>query len=210
MQQPRDARPLIEDSNELVRLIKEREFQQIFKRLAKHVEKIVESACYRHGISIEADIEEILQNTFEDLFQALPDYDGSYPLYTLVWTIAKRRCIDFLRKKGIRDKYSGGSLHRESEDEEDVEIQVEDENTIDPLQRICAERARVEFAQANPQGFYVLYRYVHEGVTLEELADRLNYQYRSLLNLLSRVRKQLIDLCRKHCGTDTCTAVAEE
>src|SRR5947199_6818654 len=50
------------------------------------------------------DGEDIVQEALIEAYRKMDQYDGSRPLKPWLFRIAHNRCIDFLRRKGVRDE----------------------------------------------------------------------------------------------------------
>jgi RNA polymerase sigma-70 factor, ECF subfamily len=74
--------------------------------LVRRYSKLVWSVCLRSGLSAD-DAEDVSQEVFWNAFAALDKYRGESRLSTWIYTLAKRRAVDFHRSPARRNVPSG-------------------------------------------------------------------------------------------------------
>src|SRR6267154_6762090 len=60
------------------------------------------------------DGEDVVQEALIEAYRKLDKYDESRPLKPWLFRIAHNRCIDFLRRKGVRDEAAAGTAVQEA------------------------------------------------------------------------------------------------
>ncbi len=136
--------------------------------------------------------EEILQTTFEKLWQTAPQFDDLRQAYAWVYKTCTRAAIDHLRVKS-------NQTEELAEDSETVSERLSAEEKMS-LQQLWAGLAKV---LSREEAEYFIYRNV-EGLSQEEIVEVTNLSRRSLSRLqenidikLSKFRQQLADGGRK-------------
>ena len=133
----------------------------------------------RHAIGDggDADAEDILQDTFMALAEAIPFFRGDSSLFTFACAIAHRKTVSFIRTRARR-----GNLMRTHQSEP---IQTDlapqpDENTRNALASLSADHREV-----------LVLKYI-EDMTVAEIAAVLTIGEHAVESRLARARKALI------------------
>lgn len=149
-------------------------------------------------IQNEESARDILQDTFMKLSQHAHRYDPSSPLTAWLYTIARNRCIDFLRKKRLKEVSLDAPLG--SEDNYSFHHLIADKSpsSLDKLAgQEFAERLDSALNTINPdqREIFVL-REIH-GLKFIEIAETLDLSENTVKSrmryALDALRKQLID-----------------
>jgi RNA polymerase sigma-70 factor (ECF subfamily) len=139
-----------------------------------------------------ADAEEIWQDTFVAALRALPGYRGQSRLSSWLCGIARRKVVDFHRRRG-------GTREPVSSVPPEQLLDLMDSGPLpDEVLQQGAARARVVEALAGLPVDYrnaLIARYV-DGQPVDEVARRLGRSYKATESLLSRGRTALRDLLR--------------
>ena len=139
-----------------------------------------------------ADAEEIWQDTFVAALHALPGYRGQSQLSSWLCGIARRKVVDFHRRRG-------GTREPVSSVPPEQLLDLMDSGPLpDEVLQQGAARARVVEALARLPVDYrnaLIARYV-DGQPVDEVARRLGRSYKATESLLSRGRTALRDLLR--------------
>lgn len=192
----------IDDTDELLQLVREGMIEEVIKLVFKDVERIVRTVCIRNGIRNESDIEEISSETHIGLLKALRTWRGECKLSSLVWRIAEFKCIDWWRKKG-RDVPTESVDARDDQDGANPEKEWPDgQRSLE--NRLCTKRAIEQFKKLHPSWYDVLSEVVFAGRSALEIAEDLGKAYGTVRNDLWRMWAELARLCVLHCGKPTC------
>lgn len=153
---------------------------EAFSKLVLKYQRPVYNLCLRHLPG--PDAEDMAQETFVRAFVHIRRFDPEKPLLPWLFTIARRLCIDRLRKK---------QPHLETEPKEDrvrdpnpdVEQQVSSREQVDLLMRGLNQLAE------GPREALALYHF--EGMAYRDIARVLDVPTGTVMTWLHRGRAQL-------------------
>jgi RNA polymerase sigma-70 factor (ECF subfamily) len=139
--------------------------------------------CRRYLRSSEA--EEAAQDTFVKAFTHLRTFDPARPLKPWLFAIARRQCLDRLRRR----KFDGPSLDVEPEDGPRQEVM--DPNTGDPNTKIDASTALGHLMKLDegPREALALF-HLHE-LSYQEIAESLDVPIGTVMTWIHRGRQSL-------------------
>jgi RNA polymerase sigma-70 factor, ECF subfamily len=140
-----------------------------------------------------ADAEEIWQDTFVAALRALPDYRGQSQLSSWLCGIARRKVVDFYRRKGVIGRTTSSVPPEQL-------LDLMDSGPLpDRMLQQGATRARVvEALAALPvDGREALVARYVDGHSVEEIARKLGRSYKATESLLSRGRMTMRELLRR-------------
>jgi len=143
----------------------------------------------RAKIGIEADVEEIAQDTLFALLEGLRDFTFQSSLKTYLFSIAHHKIVDFYRKKKLKKIVfsqiaSGLDLIRAEgvEPEELLTRQMIEEKITTILNKLTPRYGQI-----------LVLKYV-EGRNVVEIAGRMSLSFKSAESLLFRARKAFVKL----------------
>jgi RNA polymerase sigma-70 factor (ECF subfamily) len=137
----------------------------------------------RRGISDEKDVEEIVQDTFISSLDALRDFTYSCTLSTFLISIAKRKVVDFYRKKKIKKLLFSQFPQIESL----LSILTTPEEKLD--EKILVEKIEKTFNRLSPRYKQILKLKYIEGFSVDQIARDLSLSFKSVESMLFRARK---------------------
>ena len=146
----------------------------------RHLVERYQTEAMGHAQAILANREDALdaiQEAFLDAFQALGRFDTSRQFYPWFYTILRNRCFKLL---GGRRKNAGTSI-------EEAMI-LEPVNDVSPEDRLALERALLELSPAERE--IVTLKHL-DGVSYDELAERLEIPRGTVMSRLFHARKRL-------------------
>jgi len=135
--------------------------------------------------------EEIIQDTFLDFIESLRDFHFQSSLKTFIFSIAKNKTIDYMRKKKLKKilfsalpPYFIESLKAVFIDDEieKKELSTKIKNTLERL--------------PNDYRFILRLKYI-EGEKVRVISQKLNLEFKATESLLFRARKAFIKLFNK-------------
>ncbi len=163
----------------------------------------------------EESARDILQDTFMKLAQHAHRYDSSSPLSAWLYTIARNRSIDYLRKR----KHQTTSLDAPIHGEDSLSLhQVLKAEGLDSVEEVAQKEflARLEQAlnEINPdQKEIFLLRNIH-GLKFNEIAETLSLSENTVKSrmryALDSLKKQLSDFVPQLESSTSLTALAKE
>lgn len=129
------------------------------------------------------DSEEVLQDTFLSFIESLRDFRGQSSLKTFLYSIAKNKLVDKLRKKKLRQILF--SRIPSSIIESIASVLLDDE--IDRQQ--LARQIETVFSRLPNDYAYVLRLKYAEGYRVAEIAEKLALSFKATESLIFRARK---------------------
>jgi len=135
--------------------------------------------------------EEIIQDTFIDFIEGLRDFHFQSSLKTFIFSIAKNKTIDYMRKKKLKKilfsalpPYFVESLRAVFIDDEieKKELSAKIKNTLEKL--------------PNDYRFVLRLKYI-EGEKVGAISQKLNLRFKATESLLFRARKAFVKLFNK-------------
>jgi RNA polymerase sigma-70 factor (ECF subfamily) len=150
------------------------------KEAFRHLVERYQAEAMGHAVAILADREDALdavQEAFFDAYQALSRFDTSRQFYPWFYTILRNRCFKLIasRKKNV-----GLSL--------DDTLILAPVSEVTPEDRVALERALFELS---PDAREVLTLKHLDGLSYEELAERLEIPMGTVMSRLYHARKRL-------------------
>ncbi len=159
----------------------EKAFLELYKAYNKQVFNFIYRQLRDYHLS-----EDITQDVFFDLIESLRDFRGESSLKTLIFSIAKYKVIDHIRKKKIK-KLLFSAL---------PDYFVEGLKTIildDEIDRRELKAKISHVLEALPNDYSLILRLKYmEGVRVKEIAKRLSLNFKATESLLFRARKAFI------------------
>jgi RNA polymerase sigma-70 factor, ECF subfamily len=137
----------------------------------------------RKKVALEADSEEILQDTLLGALEGLRDYSFRSSLFTFLCGIANHKVIDFYRKKRVKSII----FSRMGEWESLVSTVLLPEDAFD--ERMVRENIRRTFERVTPRYRLILRLKYIEGYSVSEIAHKLSLTFKSAESLLFRARQ---------------------
>lgn len=177
--------------SDLLPLLERREYDTVLEALMeRHGQKALNLA---YSMVRDRDLaEDLAQQSFVKLWQALPRYDGRAQFSTLLYTITRNTCLSELRKHGRTvslDALAG-------DDEEDgAAMQFSDE--VDHAARAGADHDVEKLLAGLPENYrQVVSLFYLEDCSVEEVARMLDIPVNTAKSLLHRGRKRLVALAQ--------------
>jgi RNA polymerase sigma-70 factor (ECF subfamily) len=146
-------------------------------RLVRALQPKVWATCRALGHGLDA--EDLAQETFIRMIRALPGFRGESSVETWVLTIARRTCIDHVRKAARRRRLTERLVAQPHEEGREDRHRVE---TDDALSALSPERHEA----------FVLTQFV--GLSYEEAAEVLGCPVGTIRSRVSRAREDLLAL----------------
>jgi RNA polymerase sigma-70 factor (ECF subfamily) len=176
----------------------ELEFQDIHETFRPRIQR------YLTRLVGEPEAEDLTQEVFVKVSQALDNFRGESKLSTWLYRIATNAAIDKIRTLSFRQDAQTSSLD-DSDETEDKEVWVEDE-TPSPEQRLMRKEmyecygSFVENLPANYRTVVVLGEL--EGLTNNEIAEILGLSLDVVKIRLHRGRARLLEELKTHCKAE--------
>ncbi|HVF91799.1 MAG TPA: sigma-70 family RNA polymerase sigma factor [Blastocatellia bacterium] len=145
-----------------------------------HLVRRYQGQAIAHAISILGNREDALdavQEAFLNAFQALKRFDGSRRFYPWFYVILRNCCY----------KYAAGRKRRETDDLESAEILLQP-GSLSPEESISLERTLMELSSEERE--LITLRHL-DGLSYEELAERLEVPRGTVMSRLYNVRNKL-------------------
>jgi len=159
------------------RLAAERFFDEYFPRLYRFVARRVDdSAC-----------EDVVQETMIKAMKNLEKYRGEAALFTWLCQISRHEISDHFRRHGRQDR-----LQTSLEDDPQFRAALEslESGTLDDDERIAIEQVVQLTLDYLPEKYSRLLEWKYlEGLTVEEIAGRMNTGMVAVQSLLARARR---------------------
>jgi RNA polymerase sigma-70 factor (ECF subfamily) len=131
--------------------------------------------------------EDMTQQSFVKLWQALPRYDGRAQLSTLLYTITRNTCLSELRKRG---RMVSLDALTDAENDDDAPFSVPDD--VDHAARNGAAYDVQKLLDALPGNYrQVVSLFYLEDCSVEDVAQMLDIPLNTVKSLLHRGRKRL-------------------
>lgn len=180
----------------------------VWDDLMPMLHRLARGACHKLGIH-DAAHDDILQDVAVRAFTHWQSYKGQSQLSTWLYSIARNRCIDELRKRKVR----GDGDNKKNNSPEDASDDSPPDQGYDPkyelvlcVQQLLAElEAEIPTRRGGRRKFDVLMFWVQHSPTMEELAGFLDTTVAAAKQRMYEIRKHVEGLCRKFCGHDDCS-----
>ena len=169
----------MEDDNELMRLVQDgshRAFEQLVLKYRKQAEMFCSSI-----IRDSTAAQDIVQDSFADIYMQRMRYKFSCGFQTYLWTIIKNKSIDYLRKKNHQPEVSIEGVDEGVSNDSPEQIYLVHERELQIRQLMTA--LKKEYRD-------VLYLYAVEDLSYQEIAVRLNNPLPQIKILIYRARKK--------------------
>ena len=131
----------------------------------------------------EHEAEELVQSVFVSVWEAHPAIDPAQPFAAYLFSIARNRFYDMLRKRIVESCYIDYAIHQEIQVADDLEKQIEDNELLGIirtlLQQVPARRLEI-FQLSRDEN--LTYRQIAEKLQISE--NTVDTQIRHVLNFL--------------------------
>ncbi len=180
----------------------------VWDELMPMLRRIALGACHDLGVRDELK-HDIVQDVAMRVFTHWQSYAAKSTLSTWIYSIARNRCRDELRKRVVR-----GDNRKPGDDSDDnMSDTVSLNQRHDPklelmlcVQQVLAELETQGPARKNSRRMIeVLIYWVEHSPSSEELANFLNTSVQAAKQRKYEIRKHLEELCRRFCGNDDCS-----
>lgn len=153
-----------------------------FSVLVGHYEDAVFSLCNRYLRSGEAD--EAAQDALVKAFTHIRSFDPARPLGPWLFAIARRQCLDRLRRRKFE-------VQPKAHDDDAPPLDLADPNPVSPELRLDAERALalLQTLDEGPREALAMF-HLHE-MPYQEIADALEVPIGTVMTWLHRGREKL-------------------
>lgn len=153
-------------------------FRAIYDQLHQRVYRMLFSLAKNHE-----QTEDLLQQTFVNLWQNRANLNESQPLYPYVYLTARRLAVDHFRKRVLE---ADAKTHIQQNHEEQGDYTAEAYAALD-LQRFTEEA--IKSLPKQQQKAFLLSRY--EGLSYDEIAERMQISRNTVKNHLISALKHL-------------------
>lgn len=175
--------------------------QWAFRELVRRYERPVFSLIYRMVRDREL-AEDLAQDTFVKVFNALPSYKPKYKFSSWIFKIANNATIDHLRRKHPDTLSLEGAPHATSADaREATALQLADagESPLDEVEaREIGDRIAAAIGQLRPEyRSCILLRHV-EDKSYEEVSEILGLPLGTVKTYIHRARHELRAILEQH------------
>lgn len=162
------------DKEQFNYLIREKYWERLKKYIAFELEN-------------EEDIEEILQDTLLSAFDSLPAFSGNSSFFTWLCAIAKHERADFYRKRKIKTFLFSHlpwleNLAGEALGPEQLLLKKEFKKEVKQKVKACLEGLSEGYQEVLRLKYY-------QGLTVAEIASKLNESAKTIESRLFRARK---------------------
>ena len=162
----------------------------VFALLQKKYRKVV-LPLIRRMIRDDDEVEDLLQETFIKVYNALPTFQEQFTFSSWIYRIASNTCIDFLRKK--RFKTISLSQPLDSSDNDSF-FEIEDDSLQPDKNMMNDERRKIlyEAVEMLPKNYKTIILLRHEEeLDYKDIAERMNLPLGTVKAHLFRARKIL-------------------
>jgi RNA polymerase sigma factor (sigma-70 family) len=170
--------------------------------------RIALGACRDLGV-YDTIKEDVVQDVAISVFTHWQSYSGESALTTWMYSIARNRCLDEMRKRKVR----GDSFNHKADSADHASATTPAEPSYDAkfelmlcVQQVLAQLETHTPARKDSQRMMdVLIYWVEHSPTTEELAEFLQTSVQAAKQRKYEIRKRIEELCRKFCGHDDCS-----
>lgn len=159
-------------------LINKTNFEQLFKENY--------NSLYYYAYSIVNDNElakDLVNDSFEEIWSRRKKLDISFSLRSFLFKVVKNRCLNYLRKQEVEQKYIDRAKHN-----------ISDSDEFKDYEPVLAEIMKA-IEQLPEQGRKVFTKCFIENLTYKEVAEELNISVNTIkthiTNSLKRLRNDL-------------------
>lgn len=149
-----------------------------------HIGKL--TSFVRKKIGDETDVEEIVQDTFIASLEALRDFTFRCSLSTFLCSIAKRKVVDFYRKKKLKRILFSQFPQFESL----MSILTTPEEKLD--ETLLVEKIERTFNALTPRYARILRLKYIEGLSVSQISQELSISFKSVESILFRARRAFV------------------
>lgn len=184
------------DEKEIIKLILNGE-KEYFKLIQKKYYSLIYNLI-RKIIKDEDDIDDLVQETFIKVYNALPNFQFNFNFSSWIYKIASNNCIDFIRRKKLNFVYI--DKNDESDDDE-YKFDIKDPSLTPEEQLQNKERSHLlkQAIKKLPKNYQQVIHLRHEEeLDYQEIAERLNIPLGTVKIHLFRARKQLLDILKNN------------
>ena len=153
----------------------------------RHLVERYQSEAFGHAVTVLGDREDALdavQEAFLDAFRALDRFDPSRRFYPWFYTILRNRCF----------KLAAGRRRREMERTDELEL-LSPAPGVSPEEALLLERALLRMTDQERE--LITLRHL-DGLSYEELAERLEVPVGTIMSRLYHARKKLREKLSRH------------
>lgn len=152
--------------------------------------------------------EDIVQDVSIRAFTDWASYRGESRLSTWIYSIARHRCLDEMRRRKVRGEGLDTS-HASDEDDadgaHDPSYRPDIEQTLCVQQMIAELEAQGDARKGGKRMIEVVTWWVMHSPTSEELADFLETSVAAAKERKSYILRRIKQLCLKFCGHEDCS-----
>lgn len=192
---------------------------KVFDDLFSFLRKLVLGACRDLRIYNEATRDDIVQDVCVKVLTHWESYHGESKLSTWIYSIARNRCLDELRKQQVRNAVSvepavdadGVPLEESAVASDQIFKARFDMEQHLCVQQVLDELDREPSARKGSRRKIDLLRWcVENSPSSEELAGYLQTTVAAAKERKRYLLQQLRELCQKFCGHDECCLSAAQ
>ncbi|MBN1350911.1 RNA polymerase sigma factor [candidate division KSB1 bacterium] len=164
-----------------------------FKDLVEQYQEKVLNTCYRFTNNKE-DAEDVAQDVFVAIYQALPKFRGNAKLSTWIYRIAVTKSLDLIRSRKRKKRFARvQSIFKKGEGEREEELQIPHPDNphkdLEHLERAVILRKAVDSLVENQRVAITLNKY--EGFNCQEIAEIMGTTQSAVEALIHRAKKKL-------------------
>lgn len=185
----------------------------VWEALMPALHKVTVGAC-RDLKVFDQRKDDIVQDVALKVFTHWESFQGDSKLNTWIYSIARNRCLDELRRQRTRNEAQDGA--QEGDDGLALLDSLVDETQSDMEHRLCVQEVLADLDTQPParkgsmRMIDVLRWWVENSPSTEELADFLKTSVGAAKERKSYILKHVRSLCRKYCGQDECAFSTSE
>lgn len=157
---------------ELIKLLKEGD-EESFSQLVDSYKRKVVALCYSYTNNYQ-EAEDLSQEAFISLFKSIKGFRGDCSISTYIYKITLSRCMDYKRKKGIKQMLSGLLTFSKPEENND------DKNYI----RDCIKNLPENLKQ-------VIVLYYYTGLTQKQIGEIMDIPAKTVEGRIYRAKQKL-------------------
>lgn len=179
----------------------------VWEALMPALRKVTLGAC-RDLKVFDQRKDDIVQDVTLKVFTHWQSYQDESKLTTRIYSIARNRCLDDMRKLRVRNETRGAEPDDEDCLTQTVRLVGESQSNME--HRLCVQEVLAEL-DSQPPGrkgsmrlIDVLRRWVEKNPTSDELAVILKTSVSAAKERKSYILKYIKTLCQKFCGHDEC------
>jgi|SRR3989344_3414042 len=144
------------------------------------------TAFVKKRLGDEKDVEEIVQDTFLASLDAFRDFTFKCSLSTFLCSIAKRKVVDFYRKKKLKRVLFSQFPQIESL----LSLLTTPEDKLD--EKLLVEKIERTFNRLPPRYKRILKLKYVEGFTVDQIAMELSMSFKGIESMLFRARRAFV------------------